>query len=179
MTDFRSIGVIGGGAWGTALAQTLTLGGSDVLLWAREPDVVDDINAHHANSAFLPGVALDPRLAATTRLADIAGRDVVLMVAPAQHVRAVAMDLAPGLAAGKPVVVCAKGLEQATGKLMGDVLAEALPEVDARRALGSEFRRRRGARLACSAHPRLRRRGPWRAARRRTWLPPLPALLVG
>ena len=124
---FDSIGIIGGGAWGTALAQTARLAGREVLLWALEADVVAEINARHANTPFLPGVPLDPGLRATGTLADIARCDVVLMVAPAQHVRAIAGQLAPDLPPGKPVVMCAKGLEQATGKLMGEVMAEALP----------------------------------------------------
>ena len=99
------------------------------MLWAREAEVVAEINAGHANTAFLPGVALDPGLRATTELADIAAQDVVLMVAPAQHVRARRRASSPGTCArGKPVVICAKGLEQATGKLLGEVLAETLPQ---------------------------------------------------
>ena len=90
---FKSVGIIGGGAWGTALAQTMRLAGRETLLWAREPDVVNDINDRCANSLFLPGIALDRGLRATTRLADIAGLDVVLMVAPAQHIRAVGAAL--------------------------------------------------------------------------------------
>jgi glycerol-3-phosphate dehydrogenase (NAD(P)+) len=124
---FDSVGIIGGGAWGTALAQTLQLAGRNVRLWAREPEVVAEINTKHANSPFLPGVALHPSLAATGDLAQIAAQDIVLMVAPAQNMRAVAVALASHLPAGKPVVICAKGLEQATGKLLGDVLGEALP----------------------------------------------------
>src|SRR6185436_4275596 len=108
-------------------AQTLRLAGRRVRLWAREPEVAAEISTSHSNSAFLPGVALDPGLAATTELAEIAAQDVVLMVAPAQHVRSVAGSLAPHLAAGKPVILCAKGLEQATGKLLGDVLTETVP----------------------------------------------------
>ena len=124
---FDSVGIIGGGAWGTALAQTARLAGRDTLLWALEADVVAEINARHANTPFLPGVPLDPGLRATDMLADIASRDVILMVAPAQHVRAIAGQLAPHLPRGRPVVMCAKGLEQSTGKLMGEVMAEALP----------------------------------------------------
>jgi glycerol-3-phosphate dehydrogenase (NAD(P)+) len=122
-----SVGVIGGGAWGTALAQTLRLAGRQVRLWVREAEVAAEINASHANSAFLPGVTLDPGLGATTELGDVAALDVVLMVAPAQHVRSVAGALTPHLPAGKPVVLCAKGLEQATGKLLGQVLTETIP----------------------------------------------------
>jgi len=125
---FDSIGIVGAGAWGTALGQTMRLAGRAVLIWAREPEVVAEIEASHTNSAFLPGVALDPALRATPTLADVAACDVVLMVAPAQHVRAVATELAPHLAEGKPLVICAKGLEQATGKLLGEVVAEALPQ---------------------------------------------------
>lgn len=122
-----SIGVIGGGAWGTALAQALCQAGRRVRLWAREPEVAGEINSSHVNTAFLPGVALDPRLTATTTLADIGAQDAVLMVAPAQHVRSVAAALAPSLARAKPVILCAKGLEQATGKLLGEVLSETIP----------------------------------------------------
>jgi glycerol-3-phosphate dehydrogenase (NAD(P)+) len=123
----QTVGVIGGGAWGTALAQTLRRAGLDVLLWAREAEVVVEINDQHTNSLFLPGVPLDPALRATSNLAEIAGRHIVLLVAPAQHVRAVASSLARHLAAATPVVVCAKGLEQSTGKLLVEVLAETLP----------------------------------------------------
>jgi glycerol-3-phosphate dehydrogenase (NAD(P)+) len=128
MAAIRTIGVIGAGAWGTALAQTARLAGRDVALWAREAEVADEINSAHRNSIFLPGVALDAGLAATSDLAEIAERDAILLVPPAQHVRQVAAALAPLLVPGTPVVVCAKGLEQATGKLMGEVLAETLPE---------------------------------------------------
>ena len=91
---FNSIGIIGAGAWGTALGQTMRLAGRAVLIWAREAEVVAEIETSHTNSAFLPGVALDPALRATPTLADVAACDVVLMVAPAQHVRAVAAELA-------------------------------------------------------------------------------------
>lgn len=123
-----SVGVIGGGAWGTALAQTLRLAGRDVLLWARETEVVDDVNARHVNASFLPGVPLDSGLRATTQLAEIAHADAILMVAPAQHVRTVASELKLHLKSGQPVVNCAKGIERTTGKLMGQVLAETVPD---------------------------------------------------
>src|ERR1700736_694323 len=124
---FSSFGIVGGGAWGTALAQTMRLAGRNTLLWAREADVRAEINTRHCNTPFLPGVALHPDLEATAELARIAAQDVVLMVAPAQHVRASATALAAHLPDGKPVVICAKGLEQATGKMLADVLAETIP----------------------------------------------------
>lgn len=125
--QLESVGVIGGGAWGTALAQTLRLAGRRVTLWAREPEVVADITERHVNPVFLPGIPLDDKLVATGDLAGVAAADAILMVAPAQHVRAVCAGLRPLLAPGQIVVNCAKGIEQASGKLMGDVLAEALP----------------------------------------------------
>ncbi len=126
--SFSSVGIIGGGAWGTALAQTMRMAGRDALLWAREPEVVDGINSSHVNALFLPGVSLDPALKATTDLASLAALDALLMVAPAQHVRAVSALLAPHVAPAKPLVLCAKGLEQASGKLLGEVVAEVLPQ---------------------------------------------------
>jgi glycerol-3-phosphate dehydrogenase (NAD(P)+) len=125
---FNSIGIIGGGAWGTALAQTARLAGRDTLLWAREANVVAEINSSHTNTLYLPNIPLHPALRATSELAALGICDVLLMVAPAQHLRAVSAALAPQLAKGKPVVICAKGLEQATGKLLGDVLSETIPD---------------------------------------------------
>jgi glycerol-3-phosphate dehydrogenase (NAD(P)+) len=124
----ESVGIIGGGAWGTGLAQTLRRSGRDVLLWARESVVAEEINTRHSNGAFLPGVPLDPDIRATTTLTDLAARDVLLMVAPAQHVRAVSEGLKSHVRSGQPIILCAKGIEQASGKFMGDVLAEVLPE---------------------------------------------------
>ena len=123
------IGVIGGGAWGTALAQTLVLAGRDVVLWAREPDTVADINERHVNRSFLPGVELDTRLKATARLEDCAASDAIMLVCPAQHVRAITATLARLVRPGQPLVVCAKGVEQQTGKLLGEVIAETAPDV--------------------------------------------------
>ncbi len=124
-----TVGIVGGGAWGTALAQAMRRVGREVVLWAREADVVEAINARHVNEKFLPGVALDPGIRATEILADAAKCDALLLVAPAQHVRAVAKELRPSLRAGQPVVMCAKGIEQGTGKMMGEVLADELPAI--------------------------------------------------
>ncbi len=123
-----SVGIIGGGAWGTALAQSLRRAGRDALLWAREPEVAAGINERHANDAFLPGVALDPAIRATGKFSEVAQSDVLLLVAPAQHVRAVSEHLRPHLRSGQPIVLCAKGIEQTSGRLMGEVLGETLPE---------------------------------------------------
>ena len=118
------VGVVGGGAWGTALAQMLASDGREVLLWAREDDVVEAINADHRNPRFLPGAALHPSIRASANLADLAALPVLLMVTPAQHLGAVLGQLAPQ---GCDIVLCAKGIEQGTGRLMSEVAAAAAP----------------------------------------------------
>jgi glycerol-3-phosphate dehydrogenase (NAD(P)+) len=127
--NIDSVGIIGGGAWGTALAQAMRRAGRDVVLWAREPEVVAAINSRHVNDTFLPGVPLDNGVRATASLEDVAACGALLLVAPAQHVRTIARELQPSLRSGQPVVMCAKGIEQSTGQMMGDVLATELPQV--------------------------------------------------
>ncbi len=120
-------GVIGGGAWGTALAQTCARAGLEVILWAREPEVVASITQAHENTAFLPGVPLDPTIRATGDFADLAPCDLVLVVSPAQHLRASMTAFAPHARAGLPILLCAKGIEQGSLKMMTEVLEETLP----------------------------------------------------
>jgi glycerol-3-phosphate dehydrogenase (NAD(P)+) len=122
----KTVGVIGGGAWGTALAQTAARAGLEPLIWAREAEAVAGINAAHENRLFLPGVTLDPAVRATDRLAELAGVDFILASAPAQHLRAVLREFAAHARLGLPVVLCAKGVEQGSLKLMTQVLAESL-----------------------------------------------------
>jgi glycerol-3-phosphate dehydrogenase (NAD(P)+) len=118
------LGVIGGGAWGTALAQ-VAAGGGETLLWAREPEVVEAINRRHENSVFLPEIALSEAITATGELLDLADCDALLIVTPAQHMRSVISAL-PRL--NVPLVLCAKGMEEATTKLMHDVAREEQPD---------------------------------------------------
>ena len=122
-----SISVIGGGAWGTALAQTLSSSGHTVTLWARNREVVEGINQRHVNPVYLPGHSLSKDIRATASLKDAAAGDTVLLVTPAQHVRTVVGELAHYAKLAQPLVMCAKGIEQATGKRMGEVIAEVLP----------------------------------------------------
>ncbi|HEY4135581.1 MAG TPA: NAD(P)H-dependent glycerol-3-phosphate dehydrogenase [Alphaproteobacteria bacterium] len=122
------IGVIGGGAWGTALAAAAVRAGRAVTLWAREPEVVADINAHHENRVFLPGVDLPESLVATGDLAAACAADAVLLVAPAQFLRATASRLSAHWPEGLPAVICAKGIEQGSGALMSEVVRDALPQ---------------------------------------------------
>jgi glycerol-3-phosphate dehydrogenase (NAD(P)+) len=118
------IGVIGGGAWGTALAQMAAADGDEVLLWALEPEVVTAVNAAHENPLYLPGIPLSPLVRATGDLAALADRNALLLVTPAQHLRAV---LARTPVDAKPIILCAKGIEAGTRKLMSEVAAEAAP----------------------------------------------------
>ena len=119
------IGVIGGGAWGTALAQVAAYGARDVVLWARETAVVDSINAQHENTLFLAGVALSPTIHATDDLAALAGMDAILVVAPAQHVGSV---LAAAPIGRIPLVLCAKGIEAGSKRLVGEVARAVHPD---------------------------------------------------
>ena len=125
---FRTVGVIGAGAWGTALALVCARAGLDVTLYAREAEVTQDVNTLHENRTFLPGVALDPGVRAVSSPGDLAGRDLYLNVTPAQHLRASLRAFAPVVTAGTPMVLCAKGIEQGSLKLMTEVLAETLPD---------------------------------------------------
>lgn len=119
------IGVIGGGAWGTALAQVAARGGEDVLLWAREPEVIASINHTHENSRFLAGISLPASIRATGSLGDLAACDALLVVVPAQHVRAVLAEAAVG---ATPLVLCAKGIEAGTQLLVGEVAQQLHPD---------------------------------------------------
>lgn len=119
------IAVIGGGAWGTALAQVAAREGQPVTLWAREPEVVESVNAAHENRQFLAGVPLSESIRATGDLADLAGHDALLVVAPAQHVRAV---LAAAPVGATPLVLCAKGIEAGSKLLVGQVAQQVAPD---------------------------------------------------
>ena len=124
---FASVGVAGGGAWGTALALAAARAGRTVTLWARDPAAVEAINARRENPAHLPGVRLDPPLEATTDLARAAAAELVILSTPAQTTRAVAGALAPLMRPGTPLVITAKGFEAGTGLLLADVVAAAAP----------------------------------------------------
>ncbi|HZV58595.1 MAG TPA: NAD(P)H-dependent glycerol-3-phosphate dehydrogenase [Sphingobium sp.] len=118
------IGVIGGGAWGTALAQVVASGERDVLLWAHEAAVVEAINTAHENPLFLNGVPLSPRIRATSDIAALADCVANLVVTPAQHMRAV-LDRLPRKS--QPLLLCAKGIEAGSLQLLHEVAAQVHP----------------------------------------------------
>ena len=121
------IAVIGAGAWGTALAMTAVRAGCTVGLWAREPEVVESIRRGRRNALFLPDHRIEEAVVPTVDLGEaVTDAELALLVAPAQHIGAVAGHLAelPGC---PPVVICAKGIDRASGRLLTEVLAEARP----------------------------------------------------
>lgn len=124
---YQKIGVIGAGAWGTALAQTLSQSGRDVTIWSFEPECADAINSKHVNESYLDGVPLHPSLKATSNPADLSGSDAILSVAPAQHTRVTLGNFAAHIAPGTPVLLCSKGIEISTRAFMADVLHDVLP----------------------------------------------------
>ena len=135
----KRAGVVGGGAWGTALAQVCARAGLETVLWAREREVVEGVNSAHENPLFLPGVTLDASIHATGDYVDLARSDLILAVSPAQHLRSTLQALAPHLGAGVPVVLCAKGVEQGSLKLMTEVMAETAPDAAAAVLSGPSF----------------------------------------
>jgi glycerol-3-phosphate dehydrogenase (NAD(P)+) len=126
MPCYQSVAVIGAGAWGTALAGVAARAGRDVTLWARDAAAAAAMTASRENPR-LPGVLLDARIAATGDLGIAVRADIILLVVPAQNLRAAATALAPRLRAKTPVIACAKGIERGTHHFMTEVIAQAAP----------------------------------------------------
>lgn len=120
----EKLAVIGGGAWGTALAQVAAQGGRETLLWALEDDVVTAVNRVHENPVYLKGVKLDPAIRATSDFSELASADAWLVVTPAQHMRAV---LGRSPCPQMPLVLCSKGIEKESGKMLHEVAHEICP----------------------------------------------------
>lgn len=131
-----TVGVVGAGAWGTALAQMLARDGREVLLWAREPELVEEINARHSNSLFLPSAELAPSIRATADLSESSACEILLLVTPAQHLAGIM-----GQMAEKPrdLVLCAKGIDAESGRMLHDVARAAAPDSDVAVLSGPTF----------------------------------------
>lgn len=125
---FLRVGVLGAGAWGTALAQVAAQAGRDVVLWCRRRDQAVGVNARRENADYLSGVTLDARIRATANMEELADCTAFLCVTPAQHAREALARLRPHMSAGAPVVMCSKGVEAGTLKLMSEVLSEVAPQ---------------------------------------------------
>lgn len=122
MSEIRHIGVVGGGAWGTALACLARRAGRRVTLWSRDPAIANAIARDRVNPIYLPGQAIEAGIEAAAALDELASCDAVLLVCPAQAVR----EVAARLTGEAPVVICAKGIEARSGLLMPEVLGEVL-----------------------------------------------------
>jgi len=141
MAGIQRIGVIGAGAWGTALAAVVKRAGRDVTLWALEPEVVTAINREHRNTSYLPDVDLDGALTATGELGRAAAADALLLVVPAQFLRETCKKLEGHINSGTPVVICSKGIELGTSALMTDVVGETLSKASILVLSGPTFAR--------------------------------------
>jgi glycerol-3-phosphate dehydrogenase (NAD(P)+) len=120
--------VVGAGAWGTALADLLARNGHDTVLWAREPDVVEGVNARHENARFLAGTRLASSLRAVADMHEaVRERDFILFAPPSHVLRAVATAAAANVAPGATLAVASKGIERDTLAVMTDVVSAALP----------------------------------------------------
>lgn len=123
----KSIGVIGAGAWGTALAHVQAEAGRDVTLWARESEVSESISNTRENMAYMPGVTLNENIKTTNSLSVVADADILLIVTPAQFVRSTLESIRNNSIDEKPIVICSKGIEIDTGKMLSDVAKETVP----------------------------------------------------
>jgi glycerol-3-phosphate dehydrogenase (NAD(P)+) len=126
MAAYESVGVIGAGAWGTALAGVAARAGRKVVLYARDAEIAARMKTGHPNPR-LPDMRLDERIEVTNRIAAAASADIILIATPAQNLREAAILLAPLLKQATPVIACAKGIERGTHKFMTEVIAEAAP----------------------------------------------------
>lgn len=122
MSKTGPIGVMGAGAWGTALAQAMASDGSAVLLWSFEEDVAQSINADRVNATYLPGISLSPAITATSALSDLADASAILVVAPARHVGPLVSSLPDH---GQPLILCSKGMEPDGCRLMNEVVEQS------------------------------------------------------
>jgi len=136
---YQRIGVIGGGAWGTALAQRLALAGRDTSLWAYEDQCVSNINKKKENSQYLPGINLHDNIVATSNIQDLGDMDAIFSVAPAQHTRNILEEFSPFIREGLPIVLCSKGVEISSHSFMSQVLNQILPKSVAAVLSGPSF----------------------------------------
>jgi len=135
----QTIGILGAGAWGTALALTAARGGREVTLWARDPNTVSEIRSRRHNSRYLPSITFDEELAATTDMATAVQADAVLLATPAQTTRAMCEALADLGPLDKPVILSAKGIERSSGKFVSQIVEEILPDAQVAVLSGPSF----------------------------------------
>jgi glycerol-3-phosphate dehydrogenase (NAD(P)+) len=127
-TPIKTIGVLGAGAWGTALASVAAEAGNDVILWSRNKDVVSDINHNHENKLYLKGASLSHKITATTETSALSDCDALLLVVPSQHLGSVLQTCKNQINPETPLVLCTKGVEIKSGLLMTEMITEILPQ---------------------------------------------------
>ncbi|WP_409432865.1 NAD(P)H-dependent glycerol-3-phosphate dehydrogenase [Litorimonas sp. RW-G-Af-16] len=137
--DKKHVIVLGGGAWGTALANLMAGHGHDTTIWCREDSCAHDINEHHENKDFLPRIALNKNLKATSDTPDFVQADLALVVVPAQFTRATLSDFASAIPHGLPLVLCSKGIEQESLSFMAEVVKATVPHAVAYVLSGPSF----------------------------------------
>ena len=126
--QFATVGVIGAGAWGTALAEVFAQKGLAVTLWAFEKDVIESVNAQHVNNLYLPSIPLHHKIVATGDMSDAFAKDIVVVVAPTQHVGKIVEAGAQYIKKDAPVLIAAKGIEITTGRLLSQIVSGLLPD---------------------------------------------------
>lgn len=131
--------VLGAGAWGTALSQALSFAGHEVILWAREEEVVRSIADKGENTLFLPNIALSDMIVPTMQMSDLAQIDIVLAVCPAQHMRTTLSELSSYVRPNINIILCAKGVERGTDHLMNEVCGQTLPQAKISVMAGPSF----------------------------------------
>ncbi len=127
IAPIERVGVVGAGAWGTALALVAARAGRQVTLWARRPALAAALQGDRENAAYLPGIAVPVSVSVTADPAALASADALLLAMPAQTLRESLSGLASSIAPACPLVICAKGIERDSGKLLSEILAEAAP----------------------------------------------------
>lgn len=127
MSQTHHIIVLGGGAWGTALANLMASNGHDTTIWCLEESCASDINTAHENKDFLPGITLHPDLKATSDTPDFDGATLCLSVIPAQFTRSTLAKFGPAMPKGLPLLLCSKGIERDSLSFMADVVKETVP----------------------------------------------------
>jgi glycerol-3-phosphate dehydrogenase (NAD(P)+) len=127
MTAFQSIGILGSGAWGTALANAINASGRSVTLYARDPAIANEMMKSRTNAARLAGIALASEIVPTSKIGEAADTDAILLAVPTEAIRVVAASLASIVRPSVPLIACAKGIEQGTGKFVTEILTESVP----------------------------------------------------
>jgi glycerol-3-phosphate dehydrogenase (NAD(P)+) len=136
---FETIAIVGGGAWGTALANAAAAAGRDVILWMRDADAARQIQASRVNARYLPGVRFGERVRVTAATSELRTAAAVLLVVPAQATRASLVTLSADLPGDAPIVVCAKGIERGSGRFLTDIVGELRPQAPVAVLSGPSF----------------------------------------